>query len=94
MLQADWSQRVFLALVANEAILPSNILGLHWVKLSSIVEVHNTRFGTDQGLDVSTLWLVGRVELRPSWPVGASADSVVLKHLQGQRAGRGFFVLV
>ena len=76
--------RVYPALVANAAILPSNVLGLHWVELSSIVEVHDTRSGTDQGLDVSTLWLVGRVELRPSWPVGASA---VLEYLQGQRAG-------
>ena len=76
--------RVCPAWVSNETILPSNVLGSHWVELSNIVEVHDTRSGTDQGLDVSTLWLVGRVELRPSWPVGASA---VLEHLQGQRAG-------
>ena len=46
--------------------------------------MHDTLSKTGQELDISTLWLVGRVVPRLWWPEGASA---VLEYLQGQRAG-------
>ena len=76
--------RVYRAWGANGAILPSNVLGLHWAEQSSIVEVLDTLSETGQELDVSALWLVGRVAPMLWWPESAS---IVLAFLQGQRAG-------